>query len=325
MKKGLVLFALSFVFWGCNHIQNKSVTEKLTTEDLASMIKKDPAFGFEYEMIRAGIDRMSESRKARYYEISYSRFVDYFNFRGLFLDSVYINNLREKYNDEWKQRYGWYEEKADSVINTWRGKVMENSLKMNEYVKIELVGIKKQTYYGGSRDAKLVFKIKSLIGKITWVQFDFYIERKEKSKKSEINEYKGGGWAVDFADIEYYEQNIYNSAKYNYLDIISSYSFEGFINEFKVRFDKIDVMQGDKRLGIYEEIPINISNYLQYEDSQNNSEIESRKKVIINEFAGTDLQIPSKTEYVNAKINEYMIEKDGLCYDLFNEVFRKEQ
>ena len=317
MKKTLILFVASFFFASCSNIQNKSVTEKLSIEDLAKEIKKEPLFGYLYEMIRANIDRMNESEKAKYYEITYHRFNNYLNFRQLFQDSVYVSNLEVKYDSEWMKEFGIYEEKANSVIDSWREKIKENSLKTNDYVKIDLIGIEKNVEtMGGTREPFFVFKITSLIGHISKLEFRYYNKRKNFNQESPIE--TCWGYASDIINIRNKTSIVCHDR-----EIIASYEFEDFLKNYDIFVENIEIKNGDRDWGIYEGIPESIKDYLKNEYDGSYYMLDVYRSKIINEFVSVNYKVPYKGKYVRDKIDELIAEKDRLCYDLFNKIFDK--
>ena len=64
----------------CNKIPNKSIFEKLTTDELAVAFKSDDTFREFYELTIDQVDDVSDVVKASYSDITYRRFFDYYKF-----------------------------------------------------------------------------------------------------------------------------------------------------------------------------------------------------------------------------------------------------
>ena len=169
MKRIILAFTAIIVMIGCNKIPNKSVFEKLSTEELSVAFKYDDSFREFYESTRDNMDDVSDVIKATYSDITYRRFFDFYK---ILLDSNYMESIIDEYGLEWEMKYGVHLTKTDSVLNYWRNFKEENSL--DKYVKIELASIDKEYYsFGPLSDVKLGFRLTPLQGTVEQVIFTY--------------------------------------------------------------------------------------------------------------------------------------------------------
>jgi len=169
-KLYLFIFFTAFTLISCNNISNKSVSEKLSTEELSKAIKSDTAFSSFYENLRKEVDDLDDIKKAKYNDVTYRRLFKYYKF---LTDTTYWKPLSENWDKEWENKYGVYLKKADSTLNYWKKYLEDNSL--NKYVKIELAQIDKEyyEYIGGIKEVNLGFRLTPLQGPIEQIRFNY--------------------------------------------------------------------------------------------------------------------------------------------------------
>jgi hypothetical protein len=87
-----------FFFIGCNNpaaddstdtttnvtniVPNKSISEKLTVQELSYAIESDSSFANRYELIREAYDELSEIEQAKYYSVTYDELNDFISHYG---------------------------------------------------------------------------------------------------------------------------------------------------------------------------------------------------------------------------------------------------
>ena len=126
MRKLLIIIGLMMVMAGCNNPLKKSISEELTMKEVKSISKKDPLFLAFY-------DRYFENRcyegflkdktaQVLYSDITYKRFYDYIKTIN---DDGFINVIYDEAEKEWDEKFGYTEQKFDSIINYWRNYAQE--------------------------------------------------------------------------------------------------------------------------------------------------------------------------------------------------------
>src|ERR1035437_6581231 len=171
MKKlYLIIYLIVLALSSCNNISDKSVSEKLSTDELSKAIKTDTSFSKFYENIRKEVDDMSDIKKAKFNDVTYRKLFKYFKF---LTDTIYWKPLSENWDKEWENKFGIYLSKADSTLNYWRKYLKDNSL--NKYVNIELAQIDKEyyEYIGGIKEVNLGFRLTPLQGTIEQIRFTY--------------------------------------------------------------------------------------------------------------------------------------------------------
>lgn len=97
MKKLTLLILISIFFISCNSIPNKSISEKLTIEELSKAIKSDAMFVDFYEDVTKKMTTMDDIQKARFNDITYRRlFKFYISVDILTNDTIYRNSSTKK-------------------------------------------------------------------------------------------------------------------------------------------------------------------------------------------------------------------------------------
>lgn len=168
--KFILLVAISLLFCSCNKIPKQSVFEALDSKQLASITTKDSLFIPFYEFIQEGTEDFNEIEKTRYNDITYRKLYSMVEYAQ---DSTKMNPLREQWGNEWEDKFGRYESKADSVIQYWQQYLKDNSL--DRFVKIEFSAIDKDyyTYHYEVKDVDFAFKLTPLQGEIEQLRFNY--------------------------------------------------------------------------------------------------------------------------------------------------------
>lgn len=78
--KTFIILGLAIILSSCSGISERSVTEKLSIDELSSSIKFDTSFASFYERARFAIDDMSDVEKAIYYDVSYEMLFNFSKF-----------------------------------------------------------------------------------------------------------------------------------------------------------------------------------------------------------------------------------------------------
>lgn len=312
IKKLLLFFGFTIILTSCSSIPEKPVFEKLSTEELAAVIKIDTSFTKFYGTLRKEVDEMDDIKKAKYNDVTYRRLFDYITFLK---DTVYWNPLREKWDNEWQRDYGKYSSKADSTLNYWNKYISENSL--NKYVKIELAQIDKDyyEYVGDLRDVSLGFILIPLQGPIEQITFNYgymakingdrYYEKHNCISTAPFSSPTIRFWEVGYSDKEKF------SGK-NVTTFLRDYNLH--IEITSIRKNGLNISANDLN------VPSEIADYFNYGENDTLMQDYYQDKIIKSIISKSYI---GKLEYHLKKVDEIKEEEDKLCFDFLNEIYEK--
>jgi len=309
MKRLLFIFIFCISIVSCNYIPDKSVAEKLSTEELSKAIKKDTIFTSFYEDVRNRIDELDDIKKAKYYELTYNRLFKYYKFMQ---DTTYWTPLYKNWEKEWENNFSVYLSKADSTVNYWRIFSEENTL--DKYVKIELATIHKEyySYIGDIKEVHLGFKLTPLQGKIEQLRFtygykakineDRYFKKHNCILTSPISSPTIKYWEVDYSDRNNFDGK----------------TVETFLRDYNLEIDITHIRKDGVNINVDDfGIPVEVSNYFTFgKESMENF----YKKQIIKELIYKDYM--DKWEYLIKKSDEVKEKQDKLCFDFLEESYK---
>ena len=311
MKKlYLFCFVLIVVVSSCSDISNKSVSEKLSTEELSKVIKSDTLFAEIYEHVRKEVDEFSDIKKATYNDVTYRRLFNYIKFLQ---DTTYWSPYRKKWNNEWRKENEVYLLKADSVLDYWKNYLEENSL--DKYVKIELVAIDKEyyTYSNELKNVSLGFELTPLKGTIEQLSFNY----RYKSKiNSEINYYGRDGY-VSFSP---FSSPIIGYSEVMFVDkkAFADKNVETFLRDYNLFFEVTNICIDGVNISSNDfKVPEYLSAYFE-NDGYNDDMREYYKGLIIKEMMNKNFL--SIWKYQEIKADVLRKKKDKLCYDFLQEL-----
>lgn len=312
MKKlFLLIFGLAIILSSCNSISDKSVSEKLNTEELSKAIKGDTLFSSFYENIRKGVDEMDDIKKAKFNDVTYRRLFKYFKFLR---DTTYWNPLSEKWEKEWKKEYGVYLPKVDSTLKYWKKYLQENSL--NKYVNVELAQIDKDyyEYAGGLKEVNLGFRLTPLQGAIEQLRFNYGYKAKINGDK--YFEKHNCILTSPFSSptIKYWE------VSYSDRDNFSEKSVETFLRDYNLQIEITNIRKDGVNISTDDfNIPEEISEYFTYGENddlmRDYCKDKVLKKIIYKDFL-------DKWEHSNKKADEIREKEDKLCFDFMKELYK---
>ncbi len=310
MKRVFLAFAAIIIITSCNKIPNKSIFEKLTTDELSTAFKQDNTFRDFYEFVREDLDEASDVVKATYNDITYRRFFNFFKFM---MDSTNLAPKMQGWEAEWQNQYGVYLLKADSVLNYWQNYKAENSL--DKYVKIELYEIDKEyySYLGTLKNVNIGFRLTPLQGTVEQVVFTYGFNAKIH-EGSEYYDKKRCRSTRPFSTpiVRYWK------ASYSDEDLLSGYNAETFLRDYNIYFEVTDIRIGGENLSIDNlNIPEVVSNCFDYENKYP-SLYENEKNDLIKSLIYSDF-VPIN-EYMEEKYVNSLKEKDEHCYNLIKEL-----
>lgn len=169
------------IFLSCNKIPDKSIFTTLSADELSAIIKSEPDFADFYEELTEELEDFNELEKAKFMDITYRGMYKMYNYME---DTTVWRPLKQKWSDEWNEKYGSYDAKVDSVLNYWIEYKESHSL--NRFVQISFAEIDKEyySYSGDVRNVNLGFKLKPLRGTVEQVTFRYRYSAK-------INKYFG--------------------------------------------------------------------------------------------------------------------------------------
>ncbi|MDR0754442.1 MAG: hypothetical protein LBF04_03545 [Prevotellaceae bacterium] len=311
MKKLFFLILLvAFAFSSCNKFSNKSVSEKLNTDELSKAIKSDTLFADFYEHIRKEVEDMSDIKKATYNEVTYRRLFGYIKYLQ---DTTYWKPLHEKWEKEWETEYGKYLPKADSVLNYWKQYLADSSL--DKYVKIELARIDKEyyDYIGELKEVNLGFQLTPLQGKIEQIRFNYgykpkingdskYYEKHNCISTSPFSSPVVRYWEVSYSDKDKF-------AGKNVETFLRDYNL--FIEVTNIRKDGINISTDD--FNVPKEVSECLENEEDYPFLFELSKDELIKKMINKDYL-------RKYEYQQKKADILNEKKDKLCFDFLKKL-----
>lgn len=311
-RLSLFILGLTIIFSSCSDIPDKTVFEKLTTDELSKAIKSDTMFTSFYENIRKSVDEMDDIKKAKFNDVTYSRLFEYYKF---LLDTTYWKPLSEKWEKEWEKEFGVYSAKADSTINYWKKYLTENSL--DKYVRIELVNISKDyyDYIGGLKEVNLGFRMTPLQGPVQQIRFDYGYKAKiygddksyEKHRCIEIeplNSSRIGYWEVDYLD----------------KDIFAGKNVETFLRDYNVYIEVVEIRKDGVNISTADfAVPKEVTECLEIEKEYPTLfemyKDDLTKNLIKKDYIG-------KWEYSNKKTDQVQENEDKLCHDFLKELLK---
>lgn len=293
----------------CNKIPNKSIFEKLTTDELAVAFKYDDTFREFYELTIDQVDDVSDVVKASYSDITYRRFFDYYKFLS---DSNYWKPLKDEWELEWNNNFSLYLTKADSVLNYWRNFKEENSL--DKYVKIELSSIDKEFYsFGALSDVNLGFRLTPLQGTVEQVIFTYGYKAKiyEGSslydKKRCLSTRTFSSPIVRFWEVGYSDR-----------DLFAGYNAETFKRDYNIYIEVSDVRIDGKNISIDDlGIPEVVSDCFEYEN-ESSYLYDIKKENLIKELIYSDFV--AKEDFLLENYSNALKEKDEHCFNFIKEM-----
>lgn len=302
MKKIFFYLMACTLFIACNPIPNKSVFEELTTDELASAIKSDPAFAEEYENIRTMINLVnySEVQKAQYKDVTYRRLCKYARREN---DTAYWAPRKAKWGQEWDETFAADLAKVDEKVAYWEDYKAKNSL--SRFVTVELSDffITHYSYIGGVQDAYICFNLTPTDGTIEQVKFTYSYSFKidngrGKTTKSciytsPISKKTEGSWEIDYLDREKFDGM--TVAKFNQ-------KYDLNIEVTDVRKDGVNYSLDD----------LNIPEAIQKFWLVDSPETRDAVAVLVNP------SYVNRNTYIVNKQNEEMKDFDALCYEFVN-------
>lgn len=302
MRNILFLFFL-ILFCGCDDL-NKSIFEPLALKELDAEIKKDSLFSLFYERVQAINENTlnTDSKKAKYADLTYRRAYDLFSFQ----DTV----LYQKLSNEWNNKYANYSAKADSIINYWKQLKKENSL--DQYVEIEVVNISTNYYsFGGVDNVHIGFRLTPLKETIEQLRFGYSIEPKinQDESSSVYSSILDKSWCLSTSPfsktvVKYWEVGYSNERK------LSGETTETLLRDYNINIEIDKVRIKGKNLSADDiKIPHSIGMYLDYGGSYYIDDI-------IQEYIDNNY-IP-EYRYITDGINNRLKEQDALAFEFLN-------
>ena len=301
---------LIIVMVGCNNPLKKSISEELTMEEIKSISKKDPAFLTFYDLCfenKCYEHFLKEKTfQVLYSDLTYKRFYEYVKQTS---DKNYINSAYEEAEKEWEERYGYTEQKFDSIINYWQNYVDENAIET--YLDIDF---DHATPYKGYYDkgVRIYFKLIPRREKLHSVWFGYTIKTKDDTHKIVISETAHHIYSfsepivIDDYIMVYSKNGFYEDVAVNKLsseELKDKYEFvysikdietdkDGFINEYS----------------LYKEVPFEVGQYIKEPSS-------TRKESVIGKYI--DDSFVSLEFYKKDYLKLRMEREDPMCYNFF--------
>jgi len=302
MKKIFYFLMACTLLVACNPIPDKSVFEELTTDELASAIKSDPAFAEEYESIRSllEITNFSEVQKAQYKDVTYRRLVKY---RRHMNDSAYWAPYLVEWGEEWDNTLAKDLAKVDEKVAYWDDYKAKNSL--SRFVTIELSDfyITHYRYINSIEDAYICFNLTPVDGTIEQLKFTYSYSYKINNGRGKeehrciyshpFSKKTEGSWEIDYLERDKFDGM--TVAKFN-----QQYDLDIEITD--VRKDGVNYSLDDLN------IPEAITEFWK-EDTP-----ETRDGVAL-------LVNPSyvnRDKYISDKKDAALVEYDALCFEFVN-------
>lgn len=262
IKSLLVVTFITFI--SCKNQLDKSVIEPMEIENLKTIIEKDTLFEYTYKAIQEIRETVltDDVEKAKWSDITYNRVHKMMMF---YQDSLTQSKYTNEIQKEWKNKYGIYDEKVDSITKYWEKYKKENSL--DNYVKIELFDI--QTTENNS--VKVGFKISPNNCEINNLMFDYVFIKKNNQK--EISEWERYSSLNDNTNEVFMFRNSFNKSKiYWDTNIKNEQSFknkilEDVLNQYVFKIEISSLKKNGIRLSKYDlKIPRNIESLIENND-----------------------------------------------------------
>lgn len=312
MRKALFLLSIILLI-GCDNLKNKSILEPLSLEELSDEMKKDTLFAPFYEYVQ-DINKNSldtDSKKAKYAELTYRRVYNLYYYKD--------TTLYNKFSDEWKEKYGSYTSKVDSVSNYWKQIKQEQSL--DQYVKVELANVstKYYRYTGGVEDVILRFKLIPLKGKIDQMEFSYSITPKINADDYDTDDYNkilerkiasmDGNWCLYSSPFS--KEVIGNwKADYTNKNKLAGKTKDEILRDYDVNI-KIEKIRFNGENINDVEIPYNVRRY--WDEGDNGNMKDFYFDEIVKEFI--DKKYITSFEYVSDRYRQHMNKIDNLAYE----------
>jgi len=306
----LLILGFVIIFTSCNNISNKSVSEKLSTEELSKAMKSDTLFTSFYETIHKSVDEMDDIKKAQFNDVSYRRLFKYYKYLQ---DTSYWQPLSAKWEKEWEKDNHIYLTKADSSILYWKKYLIENSL--DKYVKIELVSINKEyyDYIDELKEVNLGFRMTPLKGAVQQIRFDYgykakihgdgnFYDKHRCIDTDPLNSSRIGFWQVDYSD----------------KDKFIGKNVKSFLRDYNVYIEVVEIRKNGVNISSSDfSVPDEVSKCIEVEKEYptlfNIYKDDLIKKLIKKEYVG-------KWENINKKAEELKEKEDKLCHDFLKEI-----
>lgn len=322
--KRIIYLLFAVALFSCNSPLDKSIFEPLSVEELKKSIEKDSLFKNTYEYIVYVRDTVlkSDMEKVKFADLTYERIQDFAEFSS---DTTYFKPINERIEKEWKEKYGIYKDKVDSISNYWKKYKEENSIE--QYVKVELVEIDKE-YYSYSNDIRNVnlgFRLTPLKGKIEQIRFGYSIEAKinEKDKEdiySSIYSSLDKSWCLTTSPfsrpvVRYWEANYTNEK------ILKYKTLETFLRDYNIYIEIDEIRKDGKNLSNDDlNIPEALENHWKYENKEYLQDLyfgDVVKEVLHKEYM-------KEYEYRSQEIDKILKEKDPLVFEFIKLPMNKE-
>lgn len=305
---GTFMLLLALAFASCSDIPNKSISEELSTKELADAIESDSAFADLYTMIRSTYDSLDKVDQARYYNITYRDLNDFHKF--FIEDTDYWKPLHEKWDKEWYEKYGPQLQKADSIIAYWQKQKEDNV--PEKYVSIELANVSTEyySYTGGVRHVSFGFSITPLKGSIDQVEFHYrFIPKISGDDGNHYYDILNSHYCISTSPITSPVVR-YWQADYSDEKRFGGMTAEQILRDYDLKID-IDEIRYEGR-NINEEtlgIPESVRYYLDYGFE------DFGKGRVVKEFIDTNFM--ERYEYSDAEVTKICKEKDEPCFNFF--------
>jgi hypothetical protein len=312
--KYLILAVFSIGLFSCKNPLKKTIFEPLTVTELKSAIKNDSLFEETYKYIQLVKDSVlkSDLDKAKWADLTYNRVYKYVKFS---IDTNYFKPIEEKLKNEWKEKYGKYQAKVDSISNYWKQYKNQNSLE--QYVKVELAEIYKEyyTFIGDVRSVNLGFRLTPLQGQVDQIRFGYRIEAKinEKEKESDYESLYStldNSWCLSTTPfskpiIRYWEANYTNEK------ILKSKTFETFNRDYNIYIEVDQIRKDGKNMSNDDlNIPKSVQNHWKYENREYLKDlyVSDIIKEVLNE------EYKPEYEYRYEGVDKILKKKDSLSF-----------
>lgn len=315
MKTKLLFTAVTVavVFCSCNKILNKSIFTPLSVEDLSEAIKADPAFSDCYEKIQNDITGISDVVKAKYLDITYR---DYFDFYKGMYDSASVKAQYDQFEKEWYIKYGKYDAKVDSILKYWTDYKKANSLNRYANIKCTEFSGTYSKYLNDLESASLRFDISSDAGHIKGLNFCYSIISKDGSYNSgrkTVNVYKA-------FTLSTYTYAILDFLVRNHLRDIKS---EDFLKQYDVITEITEIQVNDKKYSLKDlKIPNTVENLLNNDHLKDTYIYQDFIGELIKEQFGVEYE--GKAYYCDKLYAEYINSKYPRIAELYNVLYGDE-
>jgi hypothetical protein len=228
-------------------------------KNLKTVIEKDTLFEYTYKAVQKIREEVltDDVQKAKWSDITYERVHNMLKF---FSDSLIKREYTKEIRKKWKNKYGKYDKKVDSILNYWQKHLIDNSL--SNYVNIELFDV--QTSEDGI--VKVGFKISPLKNGLEYLMYEYIFI--DKKKTEEISKWHSSSILNNntnkfylFEEIPeskiYWETNIKNE------DALKNKILEEILDKYVFKFKINSLKQNGKVVSEYDiKIPIEVEYYL---------------------------------------------------------------